>query len=56
MVPPDNCGDAIDAPRGSMRLVRADTMPDALAAIEAWVADHDADLPQCPDDSGSSGA
>jgi PDZ domain-containing protein len=56
MVPPDNCADAIDAPRGSMRLVRAQTMPDALEAIEAWAADHDADLPECPDDPGSSGA
>ena len=56
MVPPDNCADAIDAPRGSMRLVRAQTMPDALEAIEAWTADHDADLPECPDDPGSSGA
>jgi PDZ domain-containing protein len=56
MVPPDNCSDAIDAPRGSMRLVRAETMSDALDAIEAWADDHDADLPQCPDDSGSAGA
>jgi PDZ domain-containing protein len=56
MVPPDNCGDAVDAPRGDMRLVRADTMSDALAAIQAWADDPDADLPQCPSDSGSSGA
>jgi Lon-like protease len=56
MVPPDNCEDAIDAPRGDMRLVRADTMSDALAAIKTWAGDHDADLPACPDDPGSSGA
>jgi PDZ domain-containing protein len=56
LVPPENCGDAIDAPRGSMRLVRAETMPEALDAVETWTADHDADLPQCSDDEGSSGA
>ena len=56
MVPRDNCEDAIDAPRGDMRLVRADTMSDALAAIKTWAGDHDADLPACPDDPGSSDA
>ena len=35
-------------PDGDMRLVRADTMPDAAGAIEAWADDHDADLPQLP--------
>ncbi len=54
MVPPGNCGDAIDAPNGDMRLVRAETMPDALAAIKDWSADHDADLPTCSADSGSA--
>ena len=29
---------------------------DALAAIKDWAADHDADLPQCPSDPGSSDA
>ena len=56
MVPPDNCEDAVDAPRGDMQLVRADTMSDALDAIQDWAADHDADLPHCPSDPGSSGA
>ena len=56
LVPPDNCNDAIDAPRGDMRLVRAETMSEALAAVEDWTADHDADLPHCADDPGSSGA
>jgi len=56
MVPSDNCADAIDAPRGDVRLVRADTMADALAAIQTWTDDRDADLPSCPDDPGSAGA
>ena len=56
LVPPDNCADAVDAPRGDMRLVRAETMSDALTAIEAWVDDPDADLPQCSDDSGATDA
>ena len=56
MVPPDNCEDAVDAPRGSMRLVRADTMGDALDAIEAWTADHDASLPTCTADPGGDDA
>jgi PDZ domain-containing protein len=56
MVPPDNCADASDAPRGDMRLVRAATMSEALGAIEDWVDDPDAELPQCSSDSGSSGA
>lgn len=47
MVPPDNCDEALDAPNGDMRLVRADTMHDARTAIGAWVDDHDADLPVC---------
>lgn len=47
MVPPDNCSEAVDAPNDDMQLVRADTMHDARAAIEAWVDDPDADLPSC---------
>ena len=49
LVPPDNCADALGAPNGDMRLVRADTMHDAVTDIEAWVKDHDADLPTCED-------
>jgi PDZ domain-containing protein len=47
MVPPDNCDEALGADNGDMRLVRADTMHDAVQAIEAWVDDPDADLPTC---------
>ena len=47
MVPPDNCPEALDAPNDDMQLVRADTMHDARAAIEAWVGDHGATLPTC---------
>ena len=32
-----------------MRLVRADTMHDAVEAISTWVDDHDAALPTCED-------
>jgi len=47
LVPPDNCDQAVLAPNGDMRLVRAPTMHSARASIEAWVDDHDADLPSC---------
>lgn len=47
LVPPDNCKDALGAPNGDMRLVKADTMHDARLAIEQWVKDPDADLPSC---------
>ena len=51
MVPPANCGDALGAPNGDMRLVRADTMHDAVTAIETWVKNPDAALPTCEDHS-----
>ena len=48
LVPPDNCADALGAPAEDMRVVRAETMHDAVEAIEAWVADPDTeDLPSC---------
>lgn len=47
LVPPENCADAVEAPRGETTLVRADTMHDAVAAIEAWAEDRDAPLPGC---------
>jgi PDZ domain-containing protein len=50
-VPPDNCKDALGAPNGDMRLVKATTMHDAVAALKAWDDDHDADLPSCEEDS-----
>jgi Lon-like protease len=34
-----------------MRLVRAPTMHSARQSIEAWVEDHDADLPSCEGDA-----
>ncbi|MBC9733312.1 PDZ domain-containing protein [Nocardioides marmotae] len=49
LVPPDNCADALGAPNEDMRLVRAETMHDAVEAIEAWVKDPDAKLPSCED-------
>jgi PDZ domain-containing protein len=49
MVPPDNCRDAAGAPAEDMRLVKAETMHDAVEAIQTWVHDHDADLPSCED-------
>lgn len=45
-VPPDNCADVADLDP-DLRLVKAETMHDARLAIEAWVDDHDADLPSC---------
>jgi Lon-like protease len=55
LVPPDNCADALQAPNGDMRLVRADTMHDAVAALETWVDDPDAPLPSCST-SGQAGS
>lgn len=45
-VPKDNCSDVkgIDT---DMELVKATTMHGALDSLEAWTADHDADLPRC---------
>ena len=47
LVPPANCDEAIGAPNGDMRLVKATTMHSAREAIEAWAEDPDADLPSC---------
>ncbi|WKN47476.1 PDZ domain-containing protein [Nocardioides sp. Arc9.136] len=49
LVPPDNCADALGAPNEDMRLVRAETMHDAVEAIQDWVEDPDAKLPSCED-------
>jgi PDZ domain-containing protein len=51
LVPPDNCAEALGAPNGDMRLVKAPTMHSARESIEAWVDDPDADLPSCQDKS-----
>ncbi|HSV39490.1 MAG TPA: S16 family serine protease [Nocardioidaceae bacterium] len=50
LVPPSNCDEAVLAHTG-LRLVRADTMASARAAIEKFVANPSADLPTCPGDS-----
>ena len=47
LVPPENCPDALGAPNDEMRLVRAETMHDAVTAIQTWVEDPDAPLPAC---------
>jgi PDZ domain-containing protein len=50
LVPPDNCSSAVLAPVDSddIQLVRADTMHDAVLALEAWTEDPTAELPRCP--------
>jgi PDZ domain-containing protein len=52
LVPADNCAEAAGAPNGDMTLVRAETLHDAVVALETWVDDPDADLPSC--DEGTS--
>lgn len=47
LVPAGNCDDALGAPNEDMRLVKVETMPKALDAIETWTEDQDADLPTC---------
>ena len=47
LVPAQNCQDVVGADHGSMRLVKVSTFNGALAAIKAWVKDHDAPLPSC---------
>ncbi|MEZ5096754.1 MAG: PDZ domain-containing protein [Nocardioides sp.] len=47
LVPADNCTDAVQAPNGSVRLVKVSTLDDALASIQTWTSDHDAELPAC---------
>jgi PDZ domain-containing protein len=49
LVPPDNCRSALLAPvdEDDIRLVRADTMHDAVLALEKYAEDPDADLPRC---------
>ena len=52
LVPPANCGDALGARNGDVKLVRADTMHDAVTALEKWVDDPDAALPSCEEVAG----
>ena len=49
MVPVGNCPDTTDLDTGDMRLVRVDTMHDAVEAITTWADNHDAALPTCED-------
>ncbi|MBZ5740671.1 YlbL family protein [Nocardioides mangrovi] len=49
LVPAENCDEALGAPNGDMRLVKATTMHDARESVEKWVADPNADLPSCED-------
>jgi Lon-like protease len=51
LVPPDNCPDTRGIDSGDMRLVRADTMHDAVEAIQTWVDDPTAPLPTCEEQS-----
>ena len=47
LVPPDNCAEALGAPNGDLRLVKATTMHDALQAVKTWVKNPSATLPSC---------
>ena len=49
MVAADNCPDTTDLDTGDMRLVRVETMHDAVEAISTWADDHEAALPTCED-------
>jgi Lon-like protease len=52
LVPAGNCADALGAPEADeLRLVRVATFDDALAAVEDWAADPEADLPTCEEAS-----
>jgi Lon-like protease len=54
LVPADNCDDAFESPHGDMELVRVADIGEAVAALETWSADRDADLPRCADPGESS--
>ncbi len=49
LVPPDNCGEALEADvdDSEIRLVRADTMSSAVTVLETYRDDPDAELPRC---------
>jgi PDZ domain-containing protein len=47
LVPRANCSDALGGDHGSMRLVKAGTLKQAISEVKAWSADHDATLPSC---------
>jgi Lon-like protease len=47
LVPSANCPEALGAPSGDLRLVRATTMHDVVDSLETWADDPDASLPSC---------
>lgn len=47
LVPAENCAEALGAERGDVRLVKVNTLTDAIASVEKWSADPNADLPSC---------
>ncbi|MEN8706651.1 MAG: PDZ domain-containing protein [Nocardioides marinisabuli] len=49
LVPAEDCAEALGVDDGEPRLVRAETFESALAAVQAWADDPDADLPSCED-------
>jgi len=51
LVAADNCPDTLDLDTGDLRLVRVETMHDAVEAITTWAEDHEAALPTCEDKS-----
>ncbi len=57
LVPGDNCAEALTGnfDPEEMRLVRADTLSEAIDDVQAWVEDPEADLPRCTPD-GAAGA
>ncbi|QIK75666.1 YlbL family protein [Nocardioides piscis] len=51
LVAADNCSDTTGIDTEDLRLVRVETMHDAVEAITTWVDDPDAALPTCEDES-----
>ena len=49
LVPAPNCGEALQAARGSMRIVAIDTFDRAVSTVEALAQDPDADVLTCED-------
>jgi len=50
LVPAANCPEVPVPEHDGMRLARVASFDQALRAVEAWTADHDADLPTCHED------
>lgn len=51
MVAADNCPDVVDLDTGDLRLVRVDTINDAVESLTTWADDDTAPLPTCEDNS-----